>query len=110
MIEAVADAGFTQSGRTEPHPSQFGDVRAARSELRINLMRSTDPNLSWSQAWSFLRPHEKVIYDGTDHGISTGENQCTYRYFPVDLDVALDVEGLRKHVIAPIRSWFGYSS
>ena len=110
VIEAVSDTGFNQVGRYEPHPSQFDDVVASRSELQVNLMRSTDPNLSWSQAWLLLSQHENVIYDGKDHVVSAGDNQCTYRYFSVDLNVVLDAEGLREHVTLPLRSWFGYSS
>jgi len=107
IVEVVADTGFKRLEREEPEPSRFDKVSAARSELWISLMRSPNPNLSWSQIWSSLSGEGEAIYDGKDHVVDASGSQCTYRYLQVDLDVALEEAGFTESVIVPIRRWFG---
>ncbi|WP_437680348.1 SIR2 family NAD-dependent protein deacylase [Sorangium sp. So ce131] len=104
-LEAVSDTGFTRLEREEPDPGNFGDARAARSELQISLMRSPAPNVSWNQVWSSLSEKEDTVYDGNDHELDAGGRPCTYRYLHVDLGAALDEEVFGERVINPVLAW-----
>ncbi|MGK4004959.1 SIR2 family protein [Sorangium sp. So ce1036] len=105
VLEVVSDSGFTHIRGEEPDPTRFGDVRAARSELQISLLRSPVPNLSWTQLWSSLSVEDDTIYDGGDHELDAGGKPCTYRYLNVALEDALDRDAFRERVIAPVRAW-----
>ncbi|MGK3993558.1 SIR2 family NAD-dependent protein deacylase [Sorangium sp. So ce1024] len=105
VIEVVSDTGFTHIPGVEPDPTSFGDVRAARSELQIGLLRSPVPNLSWTQLSSSLSVEDDSIYDGEDHELDAGGKPCTYRYLNVALEDALDRDAFRERVVAPVRAW-----
>jgi hypothetical protein len=107
IVEVVADTGFKSLENKEPDPSGFDEVSVARSELWISLMRSPNPNLSWSQVWSSVSGEGDAIYDGNDHLVDAGGSQCTYRYLQVDLDVVSEKARFTESVIVPIRGWFG---
>ncbi|WP_437930195.1 SIR2 family protein [Sorangium sp. So ce291] len=106
VVEVVADTGFKKIEGEEPDPSKFDAVSAARSELWISMVRSPNPNLSWSQVWSSLSGEGDAIYDGNDHVVDAGGSQCTYRYLQVALDDVLETVAFAESVIGPIRRWF----
>lgn len=107
-VDVVADDGFRASASgDEPDPRFFAPVEQSRTELRIDMMRVTDPRISLNEAWDLLhRTYAGVLADGDEHELAVGGGMCAYRVFRVGMDAVLASGSPEAEVVAQIREWF----
>ncbi|MDC0670342.1 SIR2 family NAD-dependent protein deacylase [Nannocystis radixulma] len=107
VVSVVADDGFrARSSRDEPDPRFFAPAEQSRTELRVDMMRVTDPQMSLNEAWVLYRSYAGALVDGYDHEIAVGGGACAFRAFRVDMDVVLAPAGIEGALVSPIREWF----
>lgn len=107
VVDVVADDGFRASStRIEPDPGSFAPAEQSRTELRIDMMRVTDPQVSLNEARDLLhRRFAGALADGQTHSIALGNGECEFRALRAEMAAVLGPAGLTAAVISPLREW-----
>lgn len=105
VVEIENDSSFPGDLSSEPRAADFSaEPDAARSTLWLGLFKSSDPSVSWSQAWSsFLK--EADPYDGKVHLFEDSSGKCSYQAVELVLDQWLGDRELNASVATRLQEW-----